>query len=66
MKKKHKITIEPGCPDDTEFRFTEAGDRDLVNCPADLVLKIEIEQHQLYERNDSNLIYTAPISLNNV
>ncbi|CAF1353630.1 unnamed protein product [Rotaria sp. Silwood1] len=60
---KYEVIIEPGCADGKTFRFIEAGHRDPVNIPADLVVEIRTEQHQLYERSGSDLIYTAKISL---
>jgi hypothetical protein len=65
-EEKYTVTIEPGCPDGKEFRFIEAGHRDPVNIPADLIVKIQTEQHELYERIGSDLIYKAKISLNDV
>jgi hypothetical protein len=63
---KYTVTIEPGCPDGKEFRFIEVGHRDPVNLPADLIVIIQTEQHPLYERIGSDLIYKAKISLNDV
>ncbi len=63
---KYTVIIEPGCPDGKTFRFNEAGDRDPVNIPADLVVEIQTEKHPLYERSGSNLIYTKKISLQHV
>lgn len=65
-EEKYTVTIEPGCPDGKEFRFNEAGHRDPVNIPADLVVKIRTIPHQLYERDGSDLIYKATISLEDV
>jgi hypothetical protein len=63
---RYTIPIEPGCPDGKEFRFIEVGHRDPTNIPADLVVKIQTEQHRLYERVGADLIYKAKISLDDV
>lgn len=62
----HTITIEPGCPDGKEFRVGEAGNRDPVNIPADLVVQIRTKPHPLYERMGADLIYKVSISLEEV
>jgi hypothetical protein len=60
------VTIEPGCPGGKEFRFIEAGHRDPLNIAADLVVTIQTKPHPLYERNGSDLTYTAKIPLKDV
>ncbi|CAF0852913.1 unnamed protein product [Rotaria sordida] len=59
----YQVIIEPGCVDGKTFRFIEAGHKDPVNIPADLVVTIRTEPHRVYERSGSNLIYIAKISL---
>jgi curved DNA-binding protein CbpA len=63
---KYTVVIEPGCADGQTFRFSEAGHENPVNIPADLIVEIRAEQHQVYERSGSDLIYRAKISLDNV
>ena len=62
----YTITIEPGCSDGKEFRFVEAGHRDPVNIPADLVVQIRTKPHPLYERIGSDLTYKTSIALEDV
>jgi DnaJ-class molecular chaperone len=63
---KYTISIEPGCADRKTVRFIEAGHRDPVTIPADLIVEIRTEQHQLYERSGSDLTYKAKVSLKDV
>lgn len=62
----YTITIEPGCPDGKEFRFVEAGNRDPVNIPADLIVRVQTSPHPLYQREGSDLIYKIKIPLEEV
>lgn len=63
---RYKVTIEPGCVDGKTLRFIEAGHRDPVNIPGDLIVEIRTVQHRLYTRSGSDLIYKAKISLDDV
>jgi DnaJ-class molecular chaperone len=65
-EERYAVMIEPGCPDGKVFRFDNAGHRDPVNIPADLIVQIRTKPHELYERNDSDLIYKATVPLEDV
>jgi DnaJ-class molecular chaperone len=63
---RYTVTIEPGCVDRKTFHFIEAGHQDPVNIPGDLIVEIRTEQHPLYERSGSDLIYKAKVSWDDV
>ncbi|MHA2494232.1 MAG: DnaJ C-terminal domain-containing protein [Candidatus Hodarchaeales archaeon] len=59
-----KVRIPVGVPDGTKLRIPKQGKPGPAGAPpGDLVAEVHVEPHPLFRRDDSNLIYEAPISL---
>ncbi len=59
-----KVRIPVGVPDGTKLRVPNQGKPGPAGTPpGDLVAEVHVEPHPLFRRENSNLIYEAPISL---
>ncbi|XP_072395606.1 dnaJ protein homolog 1-like [Diabrotica undecimpunctata] len=57
------INIKPGWKEGTKVTFPQEGDQNTGNVPADVVFVIRDKPHKIFKREDSNIRYTANISL---
>ncbi|XP_042550983.1 LOW QUALITY PROTEIN: dnaJ homolog subfamily B member 4-like [Dipodomys spectabilis] len=57
------IEIKKGWKEGTKITFPREGDETPNNIPADIVFVIKDKDHPKFERDGSNIIYTAKISL---
>ncbi|KAJ3589793.1 hypothetical protein NHX12_010634 [Muraenolepis orangiensis] len=57
------ITVMPGWNDGTRVTFPEEGDQGPNSVPADIVFIVRQKTHPWFTRQQNNLVYKAPISL---
>lgn len=57
------IQIRPGWKQGTKITFPKEGDQFFHNIPADIVFVIKDKPHLIFERDGSDLIFTAKIIL---
>ncbi|ENN76320.1 hypothetical protein D910_04370 [Dendroctonus ponderosae] len=57
------ITVKPGVRAGTEIVFANEGDQNPAHIPADVIFITEDRPHELFVRQDDNLILTTTISL---
>lgn len=57
------FTLRPGCKDGTKITFEKEGDQFFGQIPADIIFKIKVKPHDVYQAEKSNLIITKDITL---
>lgn len=57
------IVIKPGWKAGTKITFQREGDQSIYKIPADIVFIIRDKPHPIFQRHDSDIYYTAKISL---
>ncbi|XP_051176609.1 dnaJ homolog subfamily B member 13-like [Leptopilina boulardi] len=57
------IHIKPGLPSGTKIVFPEEGDQGPTKIPADIIFITEDRPHEIFKRNENNLIMTVNIFL---
>jgi DnaJ family protein B protein 4 len=58
-----EINIQPGWKEGTKITYPNMGNSTLYNSPGDIIFIITQEDHDIFTREDSNLIMTCNISL---
>lgn len=57
------INVKPGWRAGTKITFPKEGDQGPNNVPADIVFVVKDKPHQMFKRDDDDIIYTANVGL---
>jgi len=57
------INVKPGWRSGTKITFPKEGDQGPNNIPADIVFVVKDKAHQIFKRDNDNIIYTANVPL---
>lgn len=61
-----EVQIKKGWKEGTKITFPKEGDQTPTNIPADVVFVLKDKPHALFKRDNSDIVYTARISLRDV